>query len=289
MRSRPEKIDYCAPHSVEPFRDNLFGSNHLATPAKSSLHPHHDAPILLRKIRRLVTDHAMNRAVHALLRFDFFDVETMENFHERMNGVLQVITPLRDTITLALRRGSQLLGEPAEVVKKKNEIVNERLLERFVQEIVPIFQELLVQRIVQALIHPFAGANGRELFVNFLEMFREIDRLAQWNHCCELFDLFGKRGLDGLDMSVQRPKFPGQLPVLWKTLSLLRFVRRDCLFGLRAELLHRRCKFVRRFCSLSHALFPSRRTPESPPLSRRYRAGALRSRSSNPDRAPSWT
>ena len=169
----------------------------------------------------------MNCAVHALLRFDFFDIEPMENFHERMNGVLQVITPLRDTITLALHRGSQLLGEPAEVVKKKNEIVNERLLERFVQKIVAIFQELLVQRIVQALIHPFAGTNGRQVFVNFLEMFREIDRLAQWNHCSELFDLFGKRGLDALDMSVQRPKFPRQLPGISQTLRLLRLVRRD--------------------------------------------------------------
>src|SRR4029077_20599539 len=136
--------------SVEPFRDNLFGSNHLPTPAKSSLHPHHDAPILFRKIRRLITDHAMNRAVHTLQRFDFFDVETMENLHERMNGVLQVITPLSDSITLALHRGSQLLGEPAKVVKKKNEIVNERLLERFVQEIIAIFQKLLVQRIVRS-------------------------------------------------------------------------------------------------------------------------------------------
>src|ERR1700688_841259 len=114
-----KKIDNSAPRSVEPFRDNLFGSNHLPTPAKSSLHPHHDAPILFRKIRRLITDHAMNRAVHTLQRFDFFDVETMENLHERMNGVLQVITPLRDSITLALHRGSQLLGEPAKVIKKK--------------------------------------------------------------------------------------------------------------------------------------------------------------------------
>ena len=62
-----------------------------------------------------------------------------------MNGVLEVIAPLRDIPTLVLlRSGSQLVGESREIVEKHDQIVNERLLQRFTQKIVAIRAKLFI-------------------------------------------------------------------------------------------------------------------------------------------------
>ena len=79
-----------------------------------------------------------------------------------MNGVLEVIAPLRDisTLVLLLRSGSQLVGQSREIVEKHDQIVNERLLQRFTQKIVAIRSKLFMEGIEDTLIDALAAANG---------------------------------------------------------------------------------------------------------------------------------
>ena len=71
-----------------------------------------------------------------------------------MDCVLQIATPLRQSISfLALRgRTLQLVGKGAQIIKQNNQIAHERLVERFVEKIIAVFQQLIVEGIEQSLI-----------------------------------------------------------------------------------------------------------------------------------------
>jgi hypothetical protein len=129
---------------TEAFGNNFLGSDQLPAPDKAALYPHDNAAIFLREFGRFVADDAVISAIHPLSRLDFFNVEAMKNFHERMDRVFQVIAPLGHAtpFSLFLRGGRQLIAEPVQVVVEIDQIVDERFLERFMQKIVPVLEEL---------------------------------------------------------------------------------------------------------------------------------------------------
>src|SRR3984893_5993991 len=132
---------------TKTFRDHFLRPDQLAAPEKPSLQSHQNASIVFRKLCRLVTHDAMNSQIDVFLRLNFPDFEAVENFDERMDRILQIITPLGDVFAcpLLFRSGAQLLAEAAEIVIQHHEIVNEWFLERFVDEIVTIFSQLSVK------------------------------------------------------------------------------------------------------------------------------------------------
>src|SRR5947209_7750678 len=105
--------------------------------------------VFLRKIGWFIIDYAMNGAVDILSRLNLFHLESVQDLHERMNRIFQIISPLRSVTSLLLlfRARSQLLSQAAQVIKKMDEIMDERFLQRFVQKIVTVFQKLVVKRI----------------------------------------------------------------------------------------------------------------------------------------------
>ena len=197
-------IRYSFPELVEPFRDDFLGTYDLAAPEEARPDPNDDPPIFFRRIRRFITDHAMKGVVGMLLGLNFFDLEPMKNLHERMNGIFQIVAPLGKVFAFSLlvRGGAQLFGQAIKMIEEKHEVVNERFLERFVQKIVPIFEELVMQRVKEPLIHAFAVSNRSQLFVNFFEACREIDLLGRRHRRSELIEALGKRVLNSLDAVV---------------------------------------------------------------------------------------
>jgi hypothetical protein len=79
---------------AEPFGNNFLGPDELASPDETALHPHDNATIFLCKFSRFVADHAVISAIHPLPWLNFFDVEAMENFDQRVDGIFQIIAPL---------------------------------------------------------------------------------------------------------------------------------------------------------------------------------------------------
>src|SRR5262249_46188908 len=106
--------------------------------------------------------------VNPFARLNFANVKTMKDFDERMDRIFEIIAPLRNAaaFSLFLRRGRKLFAQPVEMIVEINQIVNERLLERFVQKIVAILQQFGVKRIEQLLVHTFGVANQRQLLVD---------------------------------------------------------------------------------------------------------------------------
>lgn len=104
-------------------------------------------PVFFGKIRRLEIDHAVKGTVDAFPRLNLANIKPVKDFNQRMNRVLEIVSPLGDPTALALFLGRtrKLFVQSVEMVVKVNQVVNERFLERFVQEIVAIFQQLPVQ------------------------------------------------------------------------------------------------------------------------------------------------
>src|ERR1700720_1834259 len=148
VRSRNRrKISHVLPAKLssdlsETLRDHFFRTNQFTSPPKAPLYPHHDASVFFREVRRLKADHAMIRAVHPFRGLNLSDLEAVQDFDERMDGVLEIVAPLRNVsaLSLLLRGAPQLLTQAVQVVVKIKRIVDERLLERFVQKIIAILQ-----------------------------------------------------------------------------------------------------------------------------------------------------
>ena len=115
----------------EAFCDDFFGPNQFPAPEKPASHTHHDAAVLFGKIGRLVADDTMKCPIYMLLRFNLFHLEPVQDLHQRVNGILQVVAPWREVTTLVFLVGgvSQLLGETGEIVEEHDEVMNERLLQ----------------------------------------------------------------------------------------------------------------------------------------------------------------
>src|SRR3984893_14171032 len=163
--------------SAEPFRDDFFRTEQLASPEKTTFYPHHDAAVLFREICRLETDHAVQRAIDRLLWFDLFHIESMQDLHQRMECVLQIVAPLCRMSAAFRIDGSgvaQLFGESGQIVKQKYEIVNEGFLERLMQEVVAIFQKLIVQRVEELLTDAFRLTSREHLLLDILQPFRAL-------------------------------------------------------------------------------------------------------------------
>src|SRR5437899_11497180 len=129
--------------STEPLGDDFLRPNQFLAPDESALHPHDDSTVLFRKIRWLIVDHTMKGAIDPFPWLDFLDIKAMQDFDERMNGVFQIIPPLSDAAAFSffLGRSGVLFAESVEMVVKINQVVDERLLERFVQKIVGILEQ----------------------------------------------------------------------------------------------------------------------------------------------------
>src|SRR5207244_1169774 len=82
-------------------------------------------------------------------RFNLLHVEAMQDLNQRMNGIFQIVAPLRDATAfpLLLRDSRELFAESVQVIVKIDQVVNERLLERFVEKVIAILQHFGMQRI----------------------------------------------------------------------------------------------------------------------------------------------
>src|SRR6267378_440187 len=159
--------------SAKALGNDFLGANQLVTPDESALHPHDDSTILFRKIRWFIVDHAMTCAIDAFPRLNLLYVESVQDFDQRMNGVFQIITPLRNAaaLPLLLRDGGELFAQSVEMVEEIDQIMDERFLERFVQKIVAILEQFGMKRVKQLLIHTFRVANRSQLFVDPAKLF----------------------------------------------------------------------------------------------------------------------
>src|SRR6202022_3113765 len=97
FKSRPRNFS-----STVALCDHFLGPNQLPAPDESALHAHHDGAVLFRKIGGLVVDDTMARAIVPFPRLNFLHIEAMQDFNQRMNGVLQIIAPLGDAVALPL-------------------------------------------------------------------------------------------------------------------------------------------------------------------------------------------
>src|SRR5215468_11238635 len=155
LKSGPEN------RSTEALSDDFLRANQLAAPDKPALDSHHDRAVLFRKIGRLVTEHAVVGQIDSFARFDLIDLEAMKNLDQRVDRVLQIVPPLRNATarTLFISGHRNLFAKSVQMIVEINEIVNEWLLQRFVQEIVAIFEQLGMKRVEQFLAHVFAAAD----------------------------------------------------------------------------------------------------------------------------------
>ena len=85
--------------------------------------------------------------------------------------------------------------------------MDERFLQRFVQEIVAILEQLGVERIEQLLVDAFGLADSGQLFVDFFEpLHHDVDLLIGRKCDQKLFDPFGQRVLNILHPAIERRK-----------------------------------------------------------------------------------
>src|SRR3954468_3591479 len=89
---------------AKPLRNDLFRADEFTPPEESPADPHNDPAIVLRIVGWLIADYAMNRSIDHLFRLDLFDVEAMQNLDQRMNGVFEVVAPLRNVPASILQR-----------------------------------------------------------------------------------------------------------------------------------------------------------------------------------------
>src|SRR5207237_10430754 len=84
-----------------------------------------------------------NRAIDEFPWTEFLDTKAMQDFDERMNGVFQFMPPLSDAAAFSFFLGGsgELFAQSVEMVVEINQVVDERLLERFVQKIVAILEQ----------------------------------------------------------------------------------------------------------------------------------------------------
>src|SRR5436309_2015943 len=115
-----------------------------------------------------------------------------------------------------------------------NQIMDERFLQGFVKKIVPVFEQLSVQRIEQLLVHTFGIADRPQLFVDL---------------ACKFFELSEQRFLHRHNFFTQAD-FLGSVHVVDDHRRY-----RQRLFGLSAELLHRDREFFFGLNRLAHAFF----------------------------------
>src|SRR5436190_6965340 len=79
---------------AEALRDHFFGPQNLIPPEESAFYAHDNPPLVFRKLRGLVADHPVKRAVHRVLLLDFGNLHPVQDLSERMDGVLEVILPM---------------------------------------------------------------------------------------------------------------------------------------------------------------------------------------------------
>src|SRR5438093_1437947 len=79
---------------AKALHDNFLRPKNSITPKESTLNPHRDPAIVLLRLRRFVTDHAMNGAVHRIFLLDFGYVEPMHDLDQRMDRILKIVAPL---------------------------------------------------------------------------------------------------------------------------------------------------------------------------------------------------
>ena len=68
--------------SAKALGNDFLGANQLLAPDESALHSHNDRTVLFWKIRWLIVDHAMARAIDPFPGLDFLHLESMQDFDE---------------------------------------------------------------------------------------------------------------------------------------------------------------------------------------------------------------
>src|SRR5205823_12202492 len=110
------------------------------------------------------------------------------------------------------------------------------------QEVVAILDQLFVKRIEEPLIDRLGIAQRRHVLIHLLELLREIGLLRAF----ELFESVRHGLLEILEAATQSAKFLQDLrELLGVVAAVLPPIPRQSLLSLRAQLLHRRGKFVR--------------------------------------------
>ena len=118
----------------------------------------------------------------------------------RLSAPLPQLAPLG---VAALLCRLQLGGQTCQIIKQDQEITDKRLLERFMQEIVPILDQLLVERIEKPLVDALGIAECDHMFVHFSELLREITFL----HAADFSEPDRHRFFQILQTTVQSPGF----------------------------------------------------------------------------------
>ena len=60
------------------FRDHFLRPQNIATPDETALYPHHNPPVIFRKLRRFKADHPMHRQVDKFFQFNLGDFHPVQ-------------------------------------------------------------------------------------------------------------------------------------------------------------------------------------------------------------------
>jgi len=138
------------PALCEPLCDHFLRPQHLVAPEKAAFHPHDDLAILFRKVRRLEADHPVNSPIDHLLRLD-----SLTSIRCRISVSEWIaFSKLSRQWPSAPRLPSfastavwSWANSPLKSSNSYHQIADKRLLERFVQKIIAILDQLVMKRI----------------------------------------------------------------------------------------------------------------------------------------------